>query len=484
MACSKIILIVVLVYTGPVTALPENITIGGVFDGSSRQIIKRDTSFHQDQIIVSTILNAPFFMIKEGIELSVREDHYEGYSVDLLKHLSKMVKFNYTIKLVPDGKYGQYNEKKHQWSGMVGELLSEKADLVVADLAITSERAKVIDFTTPFMNTGIALLYKREPYNFTRGLFTFFVAPFKIEIWICVIAAYFTVSLVIFIIARFNASERENAEESSSSANEREAFTAMNSFWFILASGLAQRWDFLPRDNSTRIIAAFWWFFVIIIISSYIANLVALFNFHPQPAGREKIETVPDLLEQTSVKYGMIQEGATESFFRDSKFSVYDMMWFDMKNNENVFVESAKEGIEKVLQEDGKYAFFTESTVVDYVVDHQCQLKQVGGLLDSKGYGIGLPKNSPYYEQINSAVLQLQEAGVLKHLKVKWWYGQPSGGACRHMDNMEPRGPVSLDIHDLGGLFVILLAGIILACVIACGECIFVWWKKRRTHQA
>ena len=69
------------------------------------------------------------------------------------------------------------------------------------------------------------------------------------------------------------------------------------------------------------------------------------------------------------------------------------MMWFDMKNNENVFVESAKEGIEKVLQEDGKYAFFTESTVVDYVVDHQCQLKQVGGLLDSKGYGIGLPKS-------------------------------------------------------------------------------------------
>ena len=141
-------------------------------------------------------------MIKEGIELSVGEDHYEGYSVDLLKHLSKMVKFNYTIKLVPDGKYGQYNEKKHQWSGMVGELLSEKADLVVADLAITSERAKVIDFTTPFMNTGIALLYKREPNNFTRGLFTFFVSPFEIEIWICVIAAYFTVSLVFFIIAR------------------------------------------------------------------------------------------------------------------------------------------------------------------------------------------------------------------------------------------------------------------------------------------
>ena len=48
---------------------------------------------------------------------------------------------------------------------------------------------------------------------------------------------------------------------------------------------------------------------------------------------------------------------------------------------------------------------------------------------------------------------------------------------------MEPRGPESLDILDLGGLFVILLAGIILACVIACGECIYVWWEKKRKHE-
>ena len=113
-----------------------------------------------------------------------------------------MANFNYTIKLVSDGKYGMYDEKEHQWSGMVGELLSKKADLIIADLVITSERVKVIDFTTPFINTGITLLYKKEPYNFTKGLFTFIVSPFGVDIWLCVLAAYFTVSLVLFIIAR------------------------------------------------------------------------------------------------------------------------------------------------------------------------------------------------------------------------------------------------------------------------------------------
>ena len=120
-----------------------------------------------------------------------------------------------------------------------------------------------------------------------------------------------------------------------------------------------------------------------------------------------------------------------------------------MSNIDNMFVQTYKEGIERVLDEDGKYALFAESTVVDYVVSRRCELKQVGGLLHSKSYGIGLPKgksfakflliqivstlDSPFYEPINSALLQLQEDGVLAKLKRKWWYQKNGGGACSDM---------------------------------------------------
>ena len=59
--------------------------------------------------------------------------------------------------------------------------------------------------------------------------------------------------------------------------------------------------------------------------------------------------------------------------------------------NRNVFTKTNKEGVERVLREDGDYAFMMESTNVEYVIERQCQLTQIGGLLDSKGYGIGLP---------------------------------------------------------------------------------------------
>jgi len=448
------------------------------------QINKRDTSFQKKELIVSTILNPPFLY-------DVGEEGYEGYSVDLLKELSKSAKFNYTIKLVSDGKYGQYNAKSHQWSGMVGELVSQKADLVIADMVITSERAEVIDFTTPFMNTGITILYKKQIDNYTKGLFTLFTSPFGLDLWLCILAAYFIVPLVLFIIARFNLVEKENTEQGSNrsenppqSSNGREAFTAMNSFWFILASGLAQRVDFLPRAFSTRTVAAFWWFFVVILISSYIANLVAFLNEDPQPTEREMIESVDDLARQNRVKYGAVQGGATAAFFRDSWEDVYRRIWASMNNVDDAFVQSYNEGIEKVQDEDGKYALFAESTVVDYLVNRRCELKQVGGLLDSKSYGIGLPKDSPFYEPINTALLQLKEDGVLTKLKRKWWEQKHGGGACSHMDPMTPRGPVTLDIHDMGGLFVILFVGILLACVIACGECFFVWWKKKHSEEA
>jgi len=40
-------------------------------------------------------------------------------------------------------------------------------------------------------------------------------------------------------------------------------------------------------------------------------------------------------------------------------------------------------GIERVRN--GGYAFFSESTMIEYLVSRNCDLRQVGGLLDAKG---------------------------------------------------------------------------------------------------
>lgn len=53
-------------------------------------------------------------------------------------------------------------------------------------------------------------------------------------------------------------------------------------------------------------------------------------------------------------------------------------------------------GVDRVRKTNGTYAFFMESTSIEYAIsnDQECRLTQVGGLLDSKGYGIALRKST------------------------------------------------------------------------------------------
>lgn len=52
-------------------------------------------------------------------------------------------------------------------------------------------------------------------------------------------------------------------------------------------------------------------------------------------------------------------------------------------------VGSVEDGIHRVLTSD--YAFLTESTTIEFVTQRNCNLTQIGGLIDSKAYGVGTP---------------------------------------------------------------------------------------------
>ncbi|XP_011503994.1 PREDICTED: glutamate receptor ionotropic, kainate 2-like, partial [Ceratosolen solmsi marchali] len=118
----------------------------------------------------------------------------------------------------------------------------------------------------------------------------------------------------------------------------------------------------------------------------------------------------------------------------DSNFSTYQRMWHFMetaKAPNEVFTKSNVEGVNRVVKGKGNYAFLMESTSIEYVIERNCELTQIGGLLDSKGYGIAMPPNSPYRTAISGAILKLQEEGKLHILKTKWWKEKHGGGSCR-----------------------------------------------------
>ncbi|EGK96607.1 AGAP000801-PB, partial [Anopheles gambiae str. PEST] len=425
-------------------------------------------------LIVTTILSAPYCMRKDSAEKLTGNSQFEGYAIDLIHEISKILGFNYTIRLAPDGRYGSHNKETGEWDGMIKELLEQRADLAIADLTITFDREQVVDFTMPFMNLGISVLY-RKPVKQPPNLFSF-LSPLSLDVWIYMATAYLGVSVLLFILARFTPYEWENPHPCNSEPLFLEnSFTLLNSLWFTIGSLMQQGCDIAPKAVSTRMVAGMWWFFTLIMISSYTANLAAFLTVERMDS---PIESAEDLAKQTKIKYGALRGGSTAAFFRDSNFSTYQRMWSFMESaRPSVFTASNIEGVERVVKGKGSYAFLMESTSIEYVIERNCELTQVGGMLDSKGYGIAMPPNSPFRTAISGAVLKLQEEGKLHILKTRWWKEKRGGGSCRDDTSKSSSTANELGLANVGGVFVVLMGGMGVACVIA--VCEFVWKSRK-----
>ena len=70
----------------------------------------------------------------------------------------------------------------------------------MADLTITYEREQGVDFTMPFTNLGVTILYKK-PTAKDPMLFSF-LSPLSLGVWIYMATAYLAVSLLLYILAR------------------------------------------------------------------------------------------------------------------------------------------------------------------------------------------------------------------------------------------------------------------------------------------
>ncbi|XP_058482855.1 glutamate receptor 1b isoform X1 [Solea solea] len=461
--------------------------------------------------VVTTILEAPYMMLKKNHEQFVGNDRYEGYCAELASEIAKHVGFSYRLELVGDGKYGSRDPETKTWNGMVGELVYGKADVAVAPLTITLVREKMIDFTKPFMSLGISIMIKK-PTKSKPGVFSF-LDPLAYEIWMCIVFAYIGVSVVLFLVSRFSPYEWEgeesddedetlpssasrqapptllsklthspvfsqdqdqeqNQDQNQNQQKEKEApehtndFGIFNSLWFSLGAFMQQGCDISPRSLSGRIVGGVWWFFTLIIISSYTANLAAFLTVERMVS---PIEGAEDLAKQSEISYGTLEGGSTKEFFSRSKIAVFEKMWSYMRSTEpSVFVRNTDEGVLRVRKSKGKYAYLLESAMNEYIEQRKpCDTMKVGGNLDSKGYGVATPKGSPLRIPVNLAVLKLNEQAILDKLKNKWWYDK---GECGHKDSGRKDKTSALSLSNVAGVFYILIGGLGLAMLVALVE--------------
>ncbi|CAH8489008.1 unnamed protein product [Heterobilharzia americana] len=432
------------------------------------------TKYLNKTFIVTTIEDPPFVIFepyRQGVHLE-GNDQWTGFAMELLQHLSKMNHFDYIIKPVSDKKFGTFDESKGKWDGLIGDLVYKKADLAVASFTITYDRERVIDFTTPFMSLSLSVIIQKS--NSDPGLQ--FTAPLSNEVWLSVGIAYFVVSLILFLIGRVSPNEWYARHPCYPTIQNQ--FTLRNSFWFTAGSLVQQSSDIIPRATSTRIIGGIWWFFILIMTSSYTANLAAFLTIDRMQAD---IESVEDLARQTKIKYGTIHGGSTYSFFKHSDIPTYQRMWNFMNQNKSLFVNKTEEGIARVLE--GGYALILESTLNEYYAQRNCKLTPLGGLLDPRGYGIGLPiGNNGLRDLLSESILKLQKDQTLEKMRQYWLQRYNASVPCYLQSshtNLPSRSKLTLT--KMSSAFIGLGVGLLFGILVWLTE-IFIWVMKFRTN--
>uniref|UniRef100_A0A3P8QFQ0 Glutamate receptor n=1 Tax=Astatotilapia calliptera TaxID=8154 RepID=A0A3P8QFQ0_ASTCA len=427
---------------------------------------------------VVTLLEDPFVMVAENI--LGQPKRYKGFSIDVLDALAKILGFKYEIYQVADSKYGS-RLPNGSWNGMIGDLINKRADLAVSAITITPERENVVDFSKRYLDYSVGILLRKPEEKI--NIFSLF-APFDLAVWACIAAAIPVVGVLIFLLNRLQAlrSSSQNAPPGQP-ANGAGSGTLHSAIWIVYGAFVQQGGDGVVGSVALRIVMGSWWLFTLIVCSSYTANLAAYLTVSRMD---HAIRSFQDLARQIDVDYGTVRDSAVYDYFRNKgtnpleQDSTYSELWRTISKNNGMdySVSSPSEGIRKAKK--GPYAFLWDMAVLEYVAltDDDCTVTVSGSSMSSKGYGIAMQHGSPYRDLFSQKILELQEKGDLDIMKQKWW---PRAGRCDLSSHASahPDGR-SLKLHSFAGIFCILAAGLLLACLVAGLEA---WWNSNHCRQ-
>lgn len=402
-----------------------------------------------------------------------KDDHCcYGFCMDLLNKLADNVNFTFNVHLSEDGSYGSLRRVNgtdmKRWNGMVGEVIDGKSDLIVAALTINNERAEWIEFSKPFKYQGLTILVKKDQ---SRNSLDSFLRPFQINLWLLVLLSVHIVAVILYLLDRFSPFGRFKLARKE---KEETALNLSSAMWFswgvLLNSGIGEG---TPRSFSARVLGMVWAGFAMIIVASYTANLAAFLVLDRPKAVVSGIDD-PNLRNPSEdFKYATVANSSVDAYFR-RQVELSSMYTFMEKYN----VKTAKEAIQKVKNEELK-AFIWDSPVLYYEASQDCMLTTAGELFGRSGYGIGMPKGSPWTNKISLAILNFHESGVMEELETSWIDTKK----CAEQSN----SPATLGLSHMLGVFIMVAAGIGAGVVIIILEILYHkhrGWKEEQKEIA
>lgn len=228
-------------------------------------------------------------------------------------HLSDM--FNATIEFSVQSTWG-YKDKNNSWSGMIGELTRQEADIGGTPLFLTTDRIAIIDYIAMTTPTKSKFVFRQPKLSYITNVFTL---PFDNQVWVSSIVMVLILAVALYTVVSWEWKRKRLAKtvEFKSDPELRNNFLDV----LLLAFGAMcqQGSHVVPYTTSGRIITIVLFISLMFLYTSYSANIVALLQ-----SSSTSIQTLQDLLSSR------LQVGVDDTVFNHFYFPV-SFCWSKLK---------------------------------------------------------------------------------------------------------------------------------------------------------
>ncbi|TYG39424.1 hypothetical protein ES288_D12G015500v1 [Gossypium darwinii] len=317
---------------------------------------------------------------------------------------------------------------------LVNKIKSGVFDGVVGDIAIVTNRTRIVDFTLPYIESGLVVV---APVKKISSSAWSFARPFTPLMWAVTAAFFLIVGSVVWIL--------EHRRNDEFRGPPKQQFVTI--LWFSFSTMF-----FSHRENTVsslgRLVLIIWLFVVLIINSSYTASLTSFLTVQQLSSPIKGIDTLIGSNERIGFQVGSFTEG-------------YLMEELNIPKSRLVPLGSPEE-YALALERRNVAAVIDERPYVDLFLSEHCEFSVRGQEFTKSGWGFAFPRDSPLAIDMSTAILSLSENGELQKIHDRWL----SKSACsseNSEDDIE-----QLDLKSFWGLFVI--------CGIACMLALLVYF--------
>jgi len=375
-----------------------------------------------------------------------------GFCIDVFVAAVNLLQYPVPYRFVPFGN-GSQNPSYPQ---LINNILTNDFDAVIGDIAIVTNRTRVVDFTQPYVESGLVVLTSVRRHSSSGWAF---LQPFTIKMW-CVTGVFFLViGTVVWLL-------EHRVNDDFRGPPVKQIITV---FWFSFSTlFFAHRED--TRSTLGRFVIIIWLFVVLIIQSSYTASLTSILTVQQLSSPITGIDSLIASDEPIGFQVGSFAESYLVDELGVSRYRLKSL------GNPDEY----KRALELGPNNGGVTAIVDERPYVELFLLQHPKFAVVGSEFTKSGWGFAFPRDSPLAVDLSTSILALSENGDLQRIHDKWL----ATDAVVSMSQTNELESDRLEVYSFSGLFLICGVACLITLAIHAGILVHKYCQQQRQLSA